>query len=117
MRTHRANGGTWKRRRRQVMTRDGGFCQLRFSRCTGIATTLDHIIPVSRGGNDSLDNLRAACSSCNQAKGNSMPYGIKRGPCGRIMYTLRSQAEEAATTAHIVTYCWICPAFHLMAPT
>jgi len=33
--------------------------------------TLDHLIPQSKGGSDSLDNLWLACSQCNQSRGNS----------------------------------------------
>ena len=31
--------------------------------------TLDHVIPVSRGGKDELGNVRLACRSCNARKG------------------------------------------------
>ncbi|CAB0923832.1 HNH endonuclease [Corynebacterium diphtheriae] len=37
--------------------------------CMG-ATTADHVIPRSHGGNDSLENLRPAHLSCNAARGN-----------------------------------------------
>lgn len=30
---------------------------------------LDHVIPVSRGGNDSEDNLRVLCGTCNRRRG------------------------------------------------
>ncbi|MBF6213723.1 HNH endonuclease [Nocardia puris] len=30
---------------------------------------LDHINPYSRGGMDEIDNLRAACSTCNRRRG------------------------------------------------
>lgn len=30
----------------------------------------DHILPVSRGGTDTLDNIRILCRRCNQSKGN-----------------------------------------------
>lgn len=33
--------------------------------------TIDHIVPVSRGGTDDIDNLQAACRRCNSSKGNS----------------------------------------------
>lgn len=32
--------------------------------------TLDHIIPVSRGGSHTYDNIKCACRSCNNKKGN-----------------------------------------------
>lgn len=35
--------------------------------------TLDHIIPVHRGGLDNANNWCLACLPCNQARGNHMP--------------------------------------------
>jgi hypothetical protein len=32
--------------------------------------TVDHMQPVSRGGNSDLDNLMPCCSKCNQVKNN-----------------------------------------------
>lgn len=32
--------------------------------------TIDHIVPVSEGGNSALFNLVAACNDCNSRKGN-----------------------------------------------
>ena len=31
---------------------------------------VDHVIPVSKGGTDHLDNLQLLCSNCNRIKGN-----------------------------------------------
>lgn len=36
--------------------------------------TIDHVIPLSKGGKHSWDNVKLACFSCNSAKGNRL-YG------------------------------------------
>ncbi|MEH1786534.1 MAG: HNH endonuclease [Nostoc sp.] len=35
--------------------------------------TVDHLVPLSKGGSNKLKNLRAACRGCNQARRNLMP--------------------------------------------
>jgi len=37
------------------------------------AITVDHYIPLSKGGSNKTDNLRLACYGCNQKRGNAMP--------------------------------------------
>jgi 5-methylcytosine-specific restriction endonuclease McrA len=34
--------------------------------------TLDHLKPTSKGGSNSLENLRLACRECNSSRGNSL---------------------------------------------
>ena len=34
--------------------------------------TLDHLKPKSRGGSNSLENLRLACLPCNNSRGDSL---------------------------------------------
>lgn len=36
-------------------------------------STLDHIVPISRGGLDAPNNRVLACEPCNTARGNDMP--------------------------------------------
>lgn len=57
--------------RANVLARDGYVCQ--FGTCTARATTLDHLLPRSRGGTDTWQNLVAACRRCNNAKGDRTP--------------------------------------------
>lgn len=38
--------------------------------------TIDHFIPLSRGGTNEPSNLVVACYACNQKRGNSMPPQI-----------------------------------------
>lgn len=42
--------------------------------CGRPATTVDHIIPKSRGGLDRFFNYVASCEPCNQAKASKMPH-------------------------------------------
>jgi 5-methylcytosine-specific restriction endonuclease McrA len=50
--------------RRAVFARDGGRCAY----CEAPATSLDHVIPRSRGGTHTWDNVVASCRRCNHTK-------------------------------------------------
>ena len=50
--------------RRAVFLRDGGRCQY----CGKRAESIDHVVPRSRGGLHTWENVVAACSRCNSAK-------------------------------------------------
>ena len=52
---------------RQVWDRDGWSCVTCGSH---VALTVDHIVPVARGGSDDLDNLQTMCQPCNSRKGD-----------------------------------------------
>ncbi|HLP92197.1 MAG TPA: HNH endonuclease [Nostocaceae cyanobacterium] len=44
--------------------------------------TIEHLIPKSRRGSNSLENLRLACLTCNRKRGNSLfPPGWSQGSC------------------------------------
>lgn len=60
--------------RREVFERDGwrcGICGLQIlpDAVGREKATIDHIVPISRGGADSWDNVQAAHFSCNSSKG------------------------------------------------
>lgn len=58
-----------------VLETYGRECHLRLRGCTKIATTKDHIIPFSHGGEDVLENYRPACRSCNSKRQNRVMTG------------------------------------------
>jgi len=60
-------GPAWSRP--GVLARD----QHRCGYCAGPASTIDHVLPRSRGGGNSWKNTVAACSGCNQRKGDRTP--------------------------------------------
>lgn len=49
---------------RNVCARDGHRCGY----CRGTANTIDHIVPRSRGGKNTWENVTAACGRCNAKK-------------------------------------------------
>jgi 5-methylcytosine-specific restriction endonuclease McrA len=55
--------------RAMIYKRDRNSCQY-----CGSTTrlTIDHVLPRSKGGDDSWENLVVACSSCNTKKGNRL---------------------------------------------
>tara|TARA_B100000609_G_scaffold175041_1_gene152077 strand:- start:78 stop:629 length:552 start_codon:yes stop_codon:yes gene_type:complete len=57
--------------RKNILRRDGMRCQYCGTKSSEL--TLDHIIPKSRGGSDTWDNLITACKKCNNKKGNRTP--------------------------------------------
>ncbi|GAA1368470.1 HNH endonuclease [Brevibacterium luteolum] len=55
--------------RRGVLRRDDATCAY----CRGHANTVDHVLPRSRGGGNTWQNLVACCRSCNNEKGDRTP--------------------------------------------
>jgi 5-methylcytosine-specific restriction endonuclease McrA len=57
----------YKKARLAVLARDEWTCRY----CQDTATTVDHVIPIAKGGDPiSPDNLVAACRRCNSSKGS-----------------------------------------------
>ena len=56
--------------RRTVFARDGSRCQY----CGSAAENLDHVIPRSKGGPHTWENVVAACRRCNTRKEDRLPH-------------------------------------------
>ncbi len=54
--------------RQAIIERDKWTCYLCGCICTSENITLDHVVPLARGGSHTADNLRVACRSCNCKK-------------------------------------------------
>jgi 5-methylcytosine-specific restriction endonuclease McrA len=63
--------------RRAVLARDGFRCQY----CGNTRhLTIDHIVPRSRGGSTSWDNVVTSCAPCNVRKGSCLPHEVGMAP-------------------------------------
>ncbi len=60
--------------RSMIYKRDNHTCQYCGARSR---LTIDHVIPRSKGGEDSWENLVVACSSCNTKKGRGHPIALR----------------------------------------
>lgn len=56
--------------RLMVFERDSYKCHYCSKQLTRFSATLDHIQPVSKGGDNSFENLVTACLHCNSERGN-----------------------------------------------
>jgi 5-methylcytosine-specific restriction endonuclease McrA len=85
--------------RAMIYKRDGHKCQY----CGSTKElTIDHIIPRSRGGEDSWENLVVACMPCNTRKGDKLLedtnltlHTVPRKPLNKMLFSLdRSNVSE-----------------------
>src|SRR5664280_1174551 len=60
--------------RKNILLRDRNTCQYCGKILAAGELTLDHVIPRSRGGASTWENLVACCHSCNRRKGNLLPH-------------------------------------------
>jgi len=59
--------------RRNIYARDEGRCQYCGRRFPTSELTLDHVVPRSRGGASTWENLVCCCVRCNMRKGGRLP--------------------------------------------
>lgn len=60
--------------RRNIFERDRNRCQYCGKHFAKADLTMDHVIPRSKGGRDTWENLVLACVRCNVRKGNRTPH-------------------------------------------
>ncbi len=59
---------TYRSNRMQVLEAGGYQCAY----CGAPASTVDHVLPLARGGTSDVDNLVPCCSRCNSSRGGRM---------------------------------------------
>jgi len=70
---HRSPDHRVRLNRRNLYARDGNKCQYCGKRFPTAELSIDHVVPQSRGGGNSWQNLVCACVRCNAKKGNRTP--------------------------------------------
>lgn len=97
--------------RQNVYLRDGFRCQ--YCQCSGslLNLTLDHLIPLARGGKTSWENIVTACKACNLRKGARTieELGIRLArPPGRPQFnTTALFALRYGLTSHNIPESWV----------
>jgi 5-methylcytosine-specific restriction endonuclease McrA len=80
--------------RRNIFSRDRNACQYCGVVFSTAKLTLDHVLPRSRGGRDTWENLVTCCASCNHRKADRTPdearMALIRMPRAVNVHTTRS---------------------------
>jgi len=91
--------------RRAVFARDGWTCQYCGSRSN---LTVDHVIPRSKGGPSSWENIVASCAPCNRRKGDALLRQVgmslrrkPRRPHAHVFIHVASPSIPAAWRAYL----------------
>jgi 5-methylcytosine-specific restriction endonuclease McrA len=93
--------------RRGVMARDGGRCQY----CGARADSIDHVVPRSKGGPHTWDNVVAACRPCNTSKRDRLLHETSmrlhthpRQPVGRAWSIMAEAGSVPSDWAKYLTW-------------
>ena len=62
-----------KMTKKNLYIRDGGVCQYCSKKLTKTLFTMDHVLPKSRGGKNTWENMVSCCKPCNVRKKNRTP--------------------------------------------
>lgn len=88
--------------RKEVFIRDGFTCQYCGRQCHDL--TIDHVVPRSRGGPHTWENLVSACKPCNHRKGGKLLADSRmklrtepREPRAGRYYTIERRIEGHVT--------------------
>jgi 5-methylcytosine-specific restriction endonuclease McrA len=61
-----------------VFKRDNFTCKGCGNSCDQVRLTIDHIIPLSKGGSNDISNLQTLCLFCNQSKHKKLDFRFRR---------------------------------------
>ena len=76
----------------KVVRRDGQICQSCFQPVPDNEVEFDHIIPFSKGGSTTADNLKLCCRTCNRKKSDSLAEFLSPNPIEHLA-TIRNRKK------------------------
>jgi 5-methylcytosine-specific restriction endonuclease McrA len=77
-----------------IFLRDGHKCAYCECDVTGRTATIDHILPVSKGGKTTFENCVTSCAPCNSRKGADHRIKPKKAPVRPNYYQLVEQRKK-----------------------
>jgi 5-methylcytosine-specific restriction endonuclease McrA len=93
--------------RRAVFARDRWTCQ--YCGTERRSLTVDHVVPRSKGGVSSWDNIVTCCAPCNRRKGDRLPRQVNmtplrrpRAPSPTIFIHVAAQSIPAAWEQYLI---------------
>lgn len=80
--------------RKLIYLNAGGRCELCGKKILLDDMTIDHINPLSMGGEDDVENLSCTCYPCNLFKGNILPSDFMERITDIFMYQMEKQNKR-----------------------
>ena len=77
-----------------VYLRDMFTCQYCLTPFSKALLTVDHVVPISKGGKTNWTNIVTACGPCNSRKGNSLTPRPKKMPYQPDYFELANNRKE-----------------------
>ena len=87
-----------------VFLRDSFKCQYCDIDLSYSTATIDHVLPISKGGGTSFENVVTSCQPCNSSKGNDLTPLPSRTPMSPSYYDL--VRNKSAMSVHIKHPSW-----------
>jgi 5-methylcytosine-specific restriction endonuclease McrA len=91
--------------RRNIFLRDGNRCQYCGKQFGAHSLSLDHVMPRSRGGQTTWENIVCACLKCNVRKGGRTPQ-----EAGMTLFRMPSRPKRSPVLSQQLTHhkyaCW-----------
>lgn len=102
IRDYNKNAGDVNFSRKNIFIRDNHKCQYCLETFKTSELTLDHVLPRSKGGKTSWENIVSACKKCNHAKSNRIDIKPVKMPVRPNFYQMLGNKNFTLSIHHEV---------------